>query len=171
MVILRRLASGGSERVVRLVVDHRPHHHSHRLQGFLENGELRKQLRRHTLAGLVSGIKIIPERLDDVIGSDPDVGCPALDDGQNGGQDATDRPDFPAVHVRRRRYGEEVPEQFIGAVDQVDIHTAPTGFFPEAMLSESQGDGEPGGPGSQRTCRVAIGDPAVAAHRFGAPGE
>src|SRR5579863_688869 len=39
-VIPRCLSRGRSERVIRLVVDHGPHHYSHCLQRFLENGKL-----------------------------------------------------------------------------------------------------------------------------------
>ena len=55
-IVLRCLTGGRSERVIRLIIDHRPHHDSHCFQRFLENRELREQLPRHTFAGLVSGI-------------------------------------------------------------------------------------------------------------------
>jgi hypothetical protein len=62
-VILRRFTGGGGERIIRLIVDHWPRHHSDCFERFLENRELREQLLGHTFAGLVTGIQIIPKRL------------------------------------------------------------------------------------------------------------
>ncbi len=55
-VILRGLRGGRGERVVRLELDHGPHHYPHRFQSFLENRELREQRRIYALAGFVVGI-------------------------------------------------------------------------------------------------------------------
>src|SRR6202035_3117869 len=77
-IILRGLSGGGCQRIIGLKVDHWPHHHPHCSERLLDNGKLRKHLRSYTLAGLVSGIKIVSKRLDDMIGCDPDVSCALL---------------------------------------------------------------------------------------------
>jgi hypothetical protein len=53
-VILSCFVGSRSERIVRLIIDHWPHHYSHCFQCFLENGELREQLRQHAFTRLVS---------------------------------------------------------------------------------------------------------------------
>ncbi len=59
-----------------------------------------------------------------MIGGNPKISCAALNHGQNGGQDTADRSDFLAVHVRSRGYGVKVAEQFVGSVNQINIHAA-----------------------------------------------
>ena len=66
-------AGGGGQRIVGLVFDHRPDHHAHRIERFFQHRELRQQRRRHAFRGLVSGIEIVAERFDHVIGRDADV--------------------------------------------------------------------------------------------------
>ncbi len=124
---------GRSERIIRLKVDHWPHHHSHCLQRLLKDGELRQQLGSYSFAGLVSGIQIVPKRLHNVIRCHANVSCASFDHGQNGRQDAADCADFPAVHIFCGRHGEKVPEQFICPVNQVHIHAAPISFL-QAIL-------------------------------------
>ena len=114
-------------------MDHWPHHDPHGFQRFLKNRELREQFLRHALAGLVSGIEIVPERLHDMIGGNPDVSCSTLDHGHDGSQDTADCSDFLAARIRRGGHGEEVPEQFVSTVNQVHIHADPLNFL-QGML-------------------------------------
>jgi hypothetical protein len=53
------------------------------------------------------------------------MSCAFFDHRQNGSHHAAYRPDFLAVHVLRSRDGKEVPEQFVGPVNQINIHAAP----------------------------------------------
>ena len=64
----RRFRRGGGERVIRLVLHHRPDLYAHERQPFFQHGKLRQQRRSHSLGGLVSGEELVPERLNHVIG-------------------------------------------------------------------------------------------------------
>ena len=64
----------------------------------------------------------VAERLDDVIGGDADVRRPAVDHPEDRRHDAADRAHLTPVLVARRGHRVEVPEQFVGAVDQVNLH-------------------------------------------------
>src|SRR5207302_716554 len=57
-----------------------------------------------------------------MVGCNSDMGCALLDHRQNGSHHSMDGPDFLAAGIQRRRHGEKVPEQFEGAVDQVNVH-------------------------------------------------
>src|ERR1700676_4132251 len=56
LFILGRFNGSRSQRIVRLVVDHWPHHDAHRMQRIFENRKLSQQFLRHTFAGFVSWI-------------------------------------------------------------------------------------------------------------------
>jgi hypothetical protein len=57
-----------------------------------------------------------------VIGCDSDVRHSAINHPFDGIDHAANRPHFPASVVFKGWHGEKMPEQFIGAVDQVNIH-------------------------------------------------
>ena len=59
-----------------------------------------------------------------MISCNPDVGCTVLDHGQNGGEDTTYSADLLAAHICGSGHGEKMPEQFIGAVNQMHVHAA-----------------------------------------------
>ena len=60
-----------------------------------------------------------------MIGRNPDVGCASLDHTEHGGEDAANRSDFPTILVAGGGQRIVVPEQFVGAVDQMNmqVHT------------------------------------------------
>src|ERR1039457_2701467 len=121
-LILRGSCSGGSERIIGLVIHHWPYDHSHCFQRFLENRKLREQFRSHAFSRLVSGIQVVAKRLHDMVGCNPDVSCATLNHGYNGRQDTTHCTDFLTVRIFRGGHGEKMPEQFVGSVNQVHIH-------------------------------------------------
>jgi hypothetical protein len=106
------------ERVVGLLLDHRPHREPGRPQRVLDLGELRLQRRVDPGAGLVAGPQVVAERLDDVVRGDADVGGALLEEHQAGADDPSGGA-VPLVLVGR---GEVVAEQLVGAVDEVDVH-------------------------------------------------
>ena len=61
------------QRIVGLVLDHRPHRDAERGQRRFQQPELRQQLGIDAGAGLVARPEIVAERLDDVVRRDPDV--------------------------------------------------------------------------------------------------
>jgi hypothetical protein len=79
---------GGGQGVVRLQLDHRPHHDPHCRQCLLERMELREEGGLDTLAGLVARPELVAEGLDDVIGRDADVRGALLDHLEDGIEDA-----------------------------------------------------------------------------------
>src|SRR3984957_7939138 len=142
-LLLRGFSGGRSERVIRLKLDHRPHHDSHGLQRLFENRELREQLRSYAFTRLVSGIQIVAEGFHHMIGCDPKMGRAPIDHRPKGGQHTAHGADLMSAHIGRRRHGEKVPEQFVGPVDQVDVHA--TKSSPQAMLND---------PGDQRVLQM-----------------
>ena len=111
------------QRIIRLVLDHRPHPHAERRERLLEQAELRQQVGIDAGAGLVSGPEAVAERLDDVIGGNADVGRAAIDHAEHRADHATRRAHFPALLVTRGGHGVEVAEQLVGAVDEVDFQS------------------------------------------------
>ncbi len=73
---------GRAERVVGLVLDHRPHDEPGCLERPLHHRDLGEDLRVHPLAGLVPGPHVVAEALDDVVGGDSDMGGAVLDERQ-----------------------------------------------------------------------------------------
>jgi hypothetical protein len=59
-----------------------------------------------------------------VIGGHAHVGRAGVDHPQNGRQHAAHRPDFAAVAIARGRDGVVVPEEFVRAVDEMDVQLA-----------------------------------------------
>ena len=59
-----------------------------------------------------------------MIGRDGDVGSAFFDQTQHGREHAADGPDLPALGVACRRHRVVVAEQFVCAVDQMDIQGA-----------------------------------------------
>src|SRR3954471_16870206 len=76
-VIRRGSGSGGSERVIRFKIDHRPHDYAHGFESFFQDGKLRKQFRSDAFAGFIFGVKVVAERLHDVIGRNSQMGSTA----------------------------------------------------------------------------------------------
>src|SRR5689334_4744026 len=82
--------------------------------------ELREQVRLDPGAGLVAGPQVVAKRLDDVIGGDAEVASPALEHAEHRSQDADDRGDFLAVTALLVRHRVEMPEQLVGAVEEMN---------------------------------------------------
>ena len=79
------------ERVVRLVLDHRPDGDAERRERLLEDRELRAQLGVDAGAGLVAGPEAVAERLHDVVGRDAEVRGAAAEHRQHRREDAAHR--------------------------------------------------------------------------------
>ena len=82
-------AAAAAERVVGLVLDHRPGRDAHGHQRVLERLELGEELRRHARAGLVAGPEVVAEALDDVVGGDAEVGGALVERGEDRAEHAT----------------------------------------------------------------------------------
>src|SRR5438094_95183 len=61
-----------------------------------------------------------------MIGGDPDVSRALFDHVLYGAQHAADSANLAPLRVDCRRNGEEVPEELVGAVDQVNVHMGPS---------------------------------------------
>ena len=118
----RRERGGRGEPVVGLVLDERPHREAGRGERLLERVELRAQRGVDARAGLVARVEIVAERLDHVVAGDADVGRALLEQPDQRREHAAHGAHLLAVRARVRRHREEVPEQLVGAVDQVDLH-------------------------------------------------
>ena len=114
----------GRERVVRLELHHRPDDDARRREGLFEQWELRQQVGFDAFAGLVAWPQFVAERLDDVIGRNGDVRGTALDHAQHRREHASNRGDLAAVRIARGRQRVVVAEQFVCAVDQIDVQGA-----------------------------------------------
>ena len=122
--IRRGRRRGSRQRVVSLELHHRPHRDAQRRQHLLEQRKLREQVGLDAVARLVAGPELIAERLDDVIGRDPDVGGADRHHAEQRCQHAADRSDFPAVAITCRRDGIVMPEELVRAVDEMNVHTS-----------------------------------------------
>ena len=118
----RRFDRRRRERIVRLVLDHRPDFHSKRRQRCLERLELGEQIGIDAGARLVSWPETVAERLDDVIGGDADVRRAALEHAEDRGDDAADCCDFVPIGIPRSRHRVEVSKELVRAVDEVNVH-------------------------------------------------
>ncbi len=111
------------QRVVGLVLHHRPHRDAERLQGRLQERELGEQLGVHAGAGLVVIPEVVPEGLDHLVGRHAHVGGPALQHRQHR---LHDRPGTADLHAARIPVagpgGEMLAEELVGAVDEVHTH-------------------------------------------------
>ena len=117
----RRRGRGG-QRVVRLELHHRPDDNPHRGERLFEERELRQEIRIDARARLVARPQRVAERFDDVVGRHADVrGAAAIDHAEHRGEDAAHRAHFRAVSLLRRRHRVVVPEELVGAVDQVHV--------------------------------------------------
>jgi hypothetical protein len=76
------------------------------------------------LAGLVAGPQLVAEGLDDVVGGHADVRGAALQQLQHAVQHAGDRAERAVLVLGEAAQPVEVPEQLVGAVDEVDDHVA-----------------------------------------------
>ena len=86
--VIRGQHCGGSQRIVRFQLDHRPYRHAHGLQSLHERMELRGQRGLDPGAGLVAAPELVAERFDDVVGRDAQVSRVLLDHLQHGVEDA-----------------------------------------------------------------------------------
>src|SRR3954447_7791688 len=111
---------GGGERVVRLVLGHRPDGDAHRRQRLLERLELEPQRGVDAGARLVAVPELVPERLDHVVGGDADVRAVLLEVLEHGVQHA--RGGAVAAVVAAATPAVEVTEELVGAVEEVDDH-------------------------------------------------
>ena len=89
---------GGRKGVVGLELDHRPHHQAKSMRRALGQRELGHQLRRHAIAGLVSGEQLVAKRLDDVIEGACHMGYAVFaQQRQQRAEDPARRPDLGTV--------------------------------------------------------------------------
>src|SRR5439155_22427324 len=87
-----------------------------------QQAELREELRRHAGAGLVAGIEIVAERLDDVVGGDAEVADTRLEQTDDRAEHTACGRDRRASLVVMGRHCEVVTEQLVRAVEQVNAH-------------------------------------------------
>ena len=131
-----------AERVVGLVLDHGPGGDTHRHQRVLEDRGLVQELRRHALARLVARPQVVAEALDDVVRRHADVGGALLQELQRRGEHTDGGPVRPGILVPGG-LPEVLPEQLVGAVDQVDLHpprlSGPAASRRRDQLEASQG--------------------------------
>jgi len=113
---------GRGQRIVRLQLDHGPHHDTHRGQCLLEWVELGEERGLDTFARLVAGPEVVAEGLDDVVGRDPDVGRFVLDHLQHGMQHSRDGAVRLVLAFVEAALAVEVTEQLVGAVEDVNDH-------------------------------------------------
>ena len=73
-------------------------------------------------ARLVAGPQVVAKGFDDVIGGHADVRRALADHREQRMQHAAHRRDLAAVGVARRRHRVVVAKQFVGAVDEMDVH-------------------------------------------------
>jgi hypothetical protein len=121
-VVLVREMRGRRERVVGLQFGHRPDDDAHRCKPLLQRMELREERRIDALAGLVAGPEAIAEGLDHVVGRDADMRDSALDHLQHAVHHADRRAQGLVLALREAAQAVEVPEEFVGSVDQVNQH-------------------------------------------------
>ena len=109
--------------VVRLDVHHRPDRDAECPQRVLQPVELRQQQRVHASARLVRRPHVVAERLDDVVGRDPDMGRAVLQHREHRLDDAAGRADLDAVAVQMSGPRRVVlPEDLVGPVDEMNDH-------------------------------------------------
>ncbi|MEZ5166016.1 MAG: hypothetical protein R2695_05815 [Acidimicrobiales bacterium] len=101
----RRHRRPGGEAVVGLVHHLRPHREARQIEQLLDLRELSEQVGFDTAAVLVAGVEIVAERLDDLIGGDPDVGGTIGHEVENGVEHATLRPETRILVGRRSGSG------------------------------------------------------------------
>src|SRR6516225_2954498 len=121
-LILCCFRRGRSECIVGLEFDHRPHQHSHRLQCLFENWKLRQQCRIDAFASLVTWIEIVPKRLNHMVGRNSDVRCSSPHHRENRSKHTAYRTNLLATGIFGGRHGIKVAEEFVGAVNEIDIH-------------------------------------------------
>ncbi len=109
-------------RVIGLELDHRPHGHAHRIERVLEHGELSEQLWRHPCTRLVARPQVVAKRFDDVVGRDADMCGAVLEESEGRSEDTDGR-------AERSGFGaaEVLPEELVGAVDEMDVHARQCG--------------------------------------------
>ena len=100
-----------------------PRDDAHRLQGVLDHRELPQDLGRHAGTGLVARPQLVAERLDDVVGGHTQMRDAAFEHGQHARDNAPGGAEADTVGGLARRHPEVMAEQFVGAVDEVDLHT------------------------------------------------
>ena len=110
------------QRVVRLELHHRPEDEARSRQGLLEQRELREEVGLDALPCLVARPQGVPEGLDHLVRRHRDVRRAAVDQAEQRGEHPPDRTDLGPVRQLRGRQRVVVAEQFIGPVDQVDVH-------------------------------------------------
>src|SRR5439155_24690329 len=76
----------------------------------------------NSCTGLVSRIQVVSERFDDPISRDADMGRALVDHSPDGIHNGASRPNLPAFRIFDRWNNKEMAEQFVCAVDQVNIH-------------------------------------------------
>ena len=129
----RRCHRRRRERIIGFELHHRPDDDAQCAERFLEQRKLAEEIRIDPFTGLVARPQLIAERLDDVIGRDGHVGRAALHQAEHGADDPAHCAHLAAVSITRRWNGVVVPEQLVGAVDQMDLQSA----------APRSGEGEP----------------------------
>src|SRR5437588_7657247 len=110
-----------SESVVGLQFDHRPDHNSHGFERLFKQWELCKQARIDTLARLVPRPQIVAERLNDMVGRDPDVRNSRLKHHGNASQHSACSRNLLTLLVRMGRHSVEVAKYLVSAIDEVNV--------------------------------------------------
>ncbi len=124
--MLREASRRRGETIVRLELDHGPDDDAQRTQGVLQQGELREQLGRHALVGLVARVTLVAPGVDDVVGGAAEVGHALVaQQRQDRLHDAEGRGYRLTIEALVRRPPEVRPEELVGAVEQVDLHAVP----------------------------------------------
>src|SRR5207247_2399543 len=118
----------GGERVVGLELDHGPYGHAHGGEGGFERVELREQSRLDASPRLVLGPERVAEGLDDVVGRDPDVGGPLLDQLQYRMQHAADGAEGRVCALGEATPAVELAEQLVRSVHEMNDHRAAVGL-------------------------------------------
>ena len=114
------------DRVVGLVLDHRPHGDAERPQRTLRILELREQLVRDAGTRLVAGEEIVAPRLDDMVGRRADVGHVRLaQQAEHAVDQAAHRVDRAPVRPLLGRPREMGAEELERGVDEVELHARP----------------------------------------------
>src|SRR5207245_8107641 len=89
-----------------------------------EQWELCQQVGFDAFAGFVTWPQFVAKRFDNVIGRNSDVRGTVLDHAQHRREDASDRGYLPPIRIPCGRQCVIVPEQFVCAVDQMDVQSA-----------------------------------------------
>src|SRR6185312_3048567 len=107
--------------VIGLKFHHRPDRYSGGGKRLLEKRKLSEEVGLDAFAGFIARPQTVAEGFDDVVCCNGDIRSPALDHSQYRGEYAANRGHFMAVPITRGRQREVMAEEFVGAVDQMNV--------------------------------------------------